>query len=811
MRYFRKISWRFTLLTGLGTGLVLIITAAIGSLEVYQLIMEKTMRDLQHRLEANVIRIWSDFSSLERASARVADHLGILEHIQDPVLKKLMISSFSRDNAAFGMVVAFEPGVMIPQGQLRSLYVYHKKGLPGTFVSEPLDYDYTRGDTGEPGENWYLHVRRQSETGDGGIWSAPYFDYQGSQAPITSYSLPFFSTDGQGAKQFAGAVHIEVLLVDLERYLQSISIYESAYAMWLSRMGRIIAHTDPERASLLREEYWTDPEFAAKADFHQVVEEMVGDRQQEMSLDDIVVDMDGSSDELIMATGEDPWDETRKFFLYQQLPGMGGYVVYVVPALEIIVELIKLTAVVAAVAISGLLVILVLIYIVSRRVTTNLDIIGQGVGALTRGDLNVTLPEPRYHDEAADLILAFNQMATDLRRQVDEIKQFVRERQRIDTELDFARRIQMSILPKSIFPVGVEVAGLTSPARQVGGDYYDFFTSLDGKLGIVIADVSGKGASAAMFMVMTCTLLRNMAPGRQPAEAINLVNAYLATDNEEMMFVTMFYGVFDPHTGQLDYVNAGHLPALILSGGQSRFLPCEENVALGFDPHRRFVQESVMLDPFSKILLYTDGVTEAMAPSREMFGTDRLQEAVSGEQTDSVDTLCKKIETEALEWQAGMEQQDDITLLALRLTDHHRCQNLPADLSVLTRVRELVMKTAIDAGFDEPSAKEMELAIDEAVTNVITYALEEPGSTFDLVTWKTSSHVFFQIEDQGPPFDYRTIPEPDLGADLSDRTVGGLGWFLIRQTMNITQQDRRNGRNFLLLGRRKDRPLMSHK
>ena len=158
-----------------------------------------------------------------------------------------------------------------------------------------------------------------------------------------------------------------------------------------------------------------------------------------------------------------------------------------------------------------------------------------------------------------------------------------------------------------------------------------------------------------------------------------------------------------------------------------------------------------------------------------------------------------------------MSTNYDITLLALRLADRPRETEFPADLKALASVRDYVRKAGEEGGLKGPAVKEVELAIDEAVTNLVTYSLNDPDQTFNLVTWSTSDHVFFQIEDHGPPFNYETIPEPDLKADLGDRAIGGLGWFLIRQTMDVTQQDRRDGKNFLQLGRLKNRSTIGER
>ena len=241
----------------------------------------------------------------------------------------------------------------------------------------------------------------------------------------------------------------------------------------------------------------------------------------------------------------------------------------------------------------------------------------------------------------------------------------------LQNELEVARNMQQSILP-TVFPnePTYEAFGNMEPAREVGGDFFDLFPLADGRVGFAIADVSGKGVPAALFMMSSRTLLKGAAIGlgdARPGGVLKEVNNLLERDNESMMFVTLFYGVYDPASGTLTYANGGHNPPLLVHGdGSSEELPTTEGIALGVMAGVEFEQTEMVLEPNDTVLMYTDGVSEAMNVGAEEFGMERLKQVFSESPTAAAEDASRVVFDAVHAFAEGAPQSDDITCLALR-------------------------------------------------------------------------------------------------------------------------------------------------
>jgi sigma-B regulation protein RsbU (phosphoserine phosphatase) len=239
----------------------------------------------------------------------------------------------------------------------------------------------------------------------------------------------------------------------------------------------------------------------------------------------------------------------------------------------------------------------------------------------------------------------------------------------LQQELDVARRMQQSILPTR-FPQRPDLAlqATMLPAKEVGGDFYDYFWLDEARIGLVIADVAGKGVPAALFMAVARTLLRATATGASgPAECLSRANDLLAKDNESATFVTVFYAILDTRSGLLRYANGGHnLPCLLAPDGSLSVLPQSEGIALGVMDSMEFEEGQLLLAPGSALLLYTDGVTEAFDTGRQAFGEERLAEVLRAGARDDAEALVARLLAAVQDFARDAPQADDITCLALR-------------------------------------------------------------------------------------------------------------------------------------------------
>ncbi len=308
----------------------------------------------------------------------------------------------------------------------------------------------------------------------------------------------------------------------------------------------------------------------------------------------------------------------------------------------------------------------------SKGITGPILALDEGARCIGAGNLDHHL-EVHSGDEIETLAEAFNQMAGNLKTYIKNLEITTAEKERFASELRVAHEIQMSFL-KKIFPPFPERDDLTlyatlEPAREVGGDLYDFGFLDENRLVFYVGDVSDKGVPAALVMAMTMTLMKRagLQPGTTPARILREVNQALAEDNESAMFVTLFIGIFDACSGELTFSNAGHNPPLILGAdGNCRYLGLPEGLVLGVMPDENYTDDSIRLEPGDMILTYTDGVTEAMNPERALYSEERLQQTLAALSGRSVEDTVAAIIASVKEHAAGAPPSDDITVLALK-------------------------------------------------------------------------------------------------------------------------------------------------
>lgn len=394
-------------------------------------------------------------------------------------------------------------------------------------------------------------------------------------------------------------------------------------------------------------------------------------------------------------------------------------------------------------------------------------------------------------------------------RNIERLRKINAEKERIGGELRVASQIQQSMLPKEeVRGEGLEVRGFLKPAREVGGDLFDYYIR-DEKLFFCIGDVSGKGAPSAMVMGVIHSLFRAFsAHENNPARIMQAINESSCRGNESNIFVTMFIGVLDLPTGHLRYCNAGHDTPFILDHGQLTMVSCEPHLPVGvFDDVKYGVQE-MYLQPDSTIFLYTDGLTEAKNEEHKLFGTQRMEEVLHRcaeeelKPQQILDTIIEAVHV----FIGSAEASDDLTMLAIRYTPKEFESILSETLTIKNDVHEVkrfssFMKAATEKmGIETSLARQLRLAVEEAVVNVIDYAYPT-GTEGDItVNMKSDGHTFrFQIIDSGVAFDPTTKEKVDTTLSAEDRQIGGLGILLVRELMDSINYERMDGKNILTL------------
>ena len=395
-------------------------------------------------------------------------------------------------------------------------------------------------------------------------------------------------------------------------------------------------------------------------------------------------------------------------------------------------------------------------------------------------------------------------------RNLERLRKINAEKERISGELRVASQIQQSMLPEQhLHRDDVDIRGSLVPAREVGGDLYDFFIR-DEKLFFCIGDVSGKGAPSAMLMAVTHGLFRSAsAHDSNPAHIMETINEIACQRNKSNMFVTMLVGVLDLPTGRLRYCDAGHDAPFIIVNGQWSMVDVTPHLPIGVFDDTKYTVQEISIEPDSIIFLYTDGLTEAMNTEHEQFGLERIQAVLNTCADNDSKEILEKITQSVDGFVKHAEQSDDLTMLAIRYTPKQFESTLTEtlvlknDVHEVTRFSSFIKSAIAKLDIETSLARQLRLAVEEAVVNVIDYAY--PIGTDGDITIKMMSdgHILrFQIIDAGVPFDPTKKDKTDTTLSVEDRQIGGLGILLVRELMDSINYEREDGKNILTLMKR---------
>ena len=378
-----------------------------------------------------------------------------------------------------------------------------------------------------------------------------------------------------------------------------------------------------------------------------------------------------------------------------------------------------------------------------------------------------------------------------------------RQNERMESELEVAQTIQMAMLPK-VFPpfadrLDLNIYGLVHPAKEVGGDLYDFYIRSE-KLFFCIGDVSGKGVPASLVMATTRSLFRSVTAHEEEAAAIvSEMNNTLSEANEQNMFITLFLGVLELNTGKLTYCNAGHNAPVIARFSekgpeQITLLDVVPNLPIGVMSDYYFSAQETHMNHNDLLFLYTDGLTEAENIDKELFGEERMIEKLNQLMHFSPRAIVDKMQENVGEFVGEAEQSDDLTLLAIRYqTPALIMRN---DIQQIPTLAEWVEWLHIPEHLNMP----INLALEEVVSNVMLYAYPKEKSGHVLVeSWRWENNIFFSISDSGIPFDPTQQETVDTTLSAEERTIGGLGIHLVKNLMDDIQYRREDNKNILTL------------
>lgn len=554
-------------------------------------------------------------------------------------LFKVLYAIVERNPEIYGAAVAFEPYAFDKSKKHYAPYFYK---VDGGINFKYLDkfYDYFTWD-------WY-QVPRELETPQ---WTEPYFG-EGGGILMSSYAVPFYKNmDGQ--RKLAGIVIVDISLEHLRDIVSSIKILKSGYGFLISKNGTFVTH--PIKEYIMNETIFSVAEERNDPALRETGRKMIMG-QAGFSSHSVRSAVSGKS--CIMT--------------YVPIKSNGWSLGVLFPYDELMSDITNLNHVVLALGITGLMLLALAIVFIARSITKPLTIMADIAGRIGTGDLEAQVPRVRSQDEVGRLALALDCMKRSLKDYIQEIATTATSRQRMESELKIARNIQMGILPK-VFPpfpdrTDFDIFAQTIPAREVGGDFYDFFLVDRRHLCFVIGDASGKGIPAALFMAFTKTLIKaKAAADLETGVLMQDVNDELSAGNTADMFITVFCAILDTQTGEVRYTNGGHNPPVIMKKtGEVRYLDCSGDLVVGIMGGMPYSSRRLLLEPGERIFLYTDGVTEAMNASDEIFTNERLLEVLSLCADRPVAEIVSCVGDAVNEFCQGTPQYDDITMVVLQ-------------------------------------------------------------------------------------------------------------------------------------------------
>ncbi|NNJ97720.1 MAG: SpoIIE family protein phosphatase [Gammaproteobacteria bacterium] len=597
-------------------------------------LLEQYVGELARTTAASTVNeIESVFSSV----ATSADSLAAIvikadiseQQIQDAIRAFLKIN---RD--IYGMAVALEPNVLQTNiGQFAPYYFRNDSSLSYTDLAVD-EYRYLTWD-------WY----QQPKTVTRPVWTEPYYDRGGGNVLMTTYSTPLLIADQQ---PFAGVATADISLDWLQQLVANIQILETGFGLIVSQQDTVVAHPDQSRVmkklkstldSGFIEHYWDKYVQSKRAQqasyFHAPCRHEQGDC----------------------------------WIAIKPLLDTGWKVVIIIPESELSYEIMLLTGEIALLALVGLVVLVLVIITHTRNMINPLERLASVTAAIGSGNLDVKLPGPSRNDEIGALTTDFRNMRDSLRTHIEQLRQTTAKQQKLESEIEIASNIQMSMLPGggtvSILDQGYQLYAQLRPARSVGGDLY-FYQHQENKLDFIVGDVSDKGVPAALFMAKAVTLYTG-APNEDlsPGDTLARMNLALSQNNDACMFVTALCGRLDLATGELIMANAGHMHPLQKTQDRINELSVDGGTALGLMENVDYPNVVQVLAPQTSLLLYTDGITEAFNTAGEQYHDERLFTIVAHASQTTAESLGSTVLADVDAFVDKAKQSDDITLMVI--------------------------------------------------------------------------------------------------------------------------------------------------
>lgn len=609
-------------------GLMIVLTAWLSFLSI-SLIRSNARATASLTLDNSILEIEKVITEVERA----VDNLDwvLLDHLDDESFIYTATRELVDANPSIiGSAVAFEPGYYKGRPYFAPFtYLGDMSNELHTIQLGNENYDY-------PSLDWYQIPKLLGHP----YWSEPYYDDGGSGQRLSTYSMPLRDKDGT----IFGILTADISLEWMSERLAMLRPYDDAYAMMIGRNGSYIAH--PDSLKVLNETIFTSAMAMTDTTAYAIGREMVSGQRGMRSFIN---------------------EDEKSFIVYGPLSN-GWSVALVCSYWEVFAEVTGMILIVIFFLLLGLIALFVGCRRIIHRMTTPIVEFSNAAMTIAKGNFKATIPSVTTKDEIRTLRNSLSYMQQSINSYIAELKTTTASNERYESELNIAREIQMSMLPHN-FPKREDCSlyAMVQPAKEVGGDLYDFMEVGD-SIFFLVGDVSGKGVPASLLMSIARAAFRFVgALGLPMREVMSRVNNCLCDGNQNEMFVTIFAGCLDLKTGQFDFCNAGHNPILIVGpDGNASYLKAKSNLAAGLFVDFPYEDEHIRLERGTRLVLYTDGVTEAERTDKSQFGEERLQDwARNLDPETSSRNAVSDLYRSLKDFTGDADQNDDITILSL--------------------------------------------------------------------------------------------------------------------------------------------------
>ena len=673
--------------------------------------------------------------------------------------------------------IAFEPYYFSDKGRYFSAYTKHIGDTLRTIQGGSDHYQYFFTD-------WYLMPQLLEKP----CWTEPYMDLDvttNTSEMVTSYCQSLIDKQGQ----LIGVVNISLSLNWLSQTISAVKPYPNSYSIMIGRGGTYFVH--PDSTKITRQTIFTQtleqPDTALTALGHAMQHGEEG--MKHMNID-----------------GKDC------YVFFKPLGKTGCSMAIVCPESDIFSGFDRLRTTVMSIVTVGLLLMLYFFIRIITRELKPLRRLAHEAETIASGQFDAVLPNFERTDEIGQLSHSFGNMQQSLVKYIEELKTTTAQKASIESDLRIASGIQMGMLPE-VFPTkddrdDVQLYASLTPAKEVGGDLFDFYFR-DEKLFFCIGDVSGKGVPASLFMAVTRSTFRTVsAHESMPDRIVSIMNKTIADMNKNNMFVTLFVGVLDLPTGRLHYCNAGHDAPLLVGAGVGE-LPCDPNIPVGVMPEWEYSLQEAQIFNGTTIFLFTDGLTEATNANFKLFEMERVNDVAAralANQQQEPRQLISQMTDAVHQFVGDAEQSDDLTMMAIQYIKQQsdvKMQKsivLSNDTQEVPRLNAFVDEVCQVVGFDQDTTMQVQMALKEAVVNVMKYAYPT-GQRGDVTIEAALDDVRlkFTIIDSGKPFDPTVQAEADTSLSAKQSNVGGQGIHIMRKNMDSINYERMDNLNVLTL------------